>query len=174
MGWLKLFLRINKEIRILVLGLDGAGKTTLIYKLKLGEKIESIPTIGFNVEECNYKNLNFILWDIGGQDKIRKLWKHYYHGTDGLIFMIDSNDPDRFKTAKEELYKLLNEDELKKIPILVYVNKQDLGTSKTPYEISRFLELNSISGHEYFLQPCSAISGNGIFEGLDWLSEKLK
>ena len=71
----------NKEMRILMVGLDAAGKTTILYKLKLGEVVTPIPTIGFNVEEVTYKNISFHVWDVGGQDKIRQLWRHYYTNT---------------------------------------------------------------------------------------------
>merc|ERR1711993_56837 len=103
----------KQDMRILMVGLDAAGKTTVLYKLKLGEAITTIPTIGFNVETVEYKNLNFTVWDIGGQDKIRRLWRHYYQGTQGLIFVVDSNDRDRVEDAKEELVKMVNEDEMK-------------------------------------------------------------
>merc|ERR1711945_50216 len=68
----------SKEMRILMVGLDAAGKTTILYKLKLGEVVTTIPTIGFNVETVEYKNISFTVWDVGGQDKIRPLWRHYY------------------------------------------------------------------------------------------------
>jgi len=71
----------NKEMRILMLGLDAAGKTTILYKLKLGQSVNTIPTVGFNVETVTYKNVKFNVWDVGGQDKIRPLWRHYYTGT---------------------------------------------------------------------------------------------
>merc|ERR1711959_248470 len=103
----------NTEMRILMVGLDAAGKTTILYKLKLGEVVTPIPTIGFNVEEVTYKNISFTVWDVGGQDKIRTLWRHYYQNTQGLIFVIDSNDADRFEDARQELHKMLNEDELR-------------------------------------------------------------
>lgn len=70
----------NKEMRILMLGLDAAGKTTILYKLKLGQSVTTIPTVGFNVETVTYKNVKFNVWDVGGQDKIRPLWRHYYTG----------------------------------------------------------------------------------------------
>jgi len=71
----------KKELRILMLGLDAAGKTTILYKLKLGEVVSSVPTIGFNVETLEYKKIKFTVWDVGGQDKIRLLWRHYYQNT---------------------------------------------------------------------------------------------
>merc|ERR1712182_19981 len=91
----------SKEMRILMVGLDAAGKTTILYKLKLGEVVTPIPTIGFNVEEVTYKNISFHVWDVGGQDKIRQLWRHYYTNTQGVIFVVDSNDRDRVGEARD-------------------------------------------------------------------------
>ena len=85
----------NKEMRILMLGLDAAGKTTILYKLKLGQSVNTIPTVGFNVETVTYKNVKFNVWDVGGQDKIRPLWRHYYTGTQGLIFVVDCAEAER-------------------------------------------------------------------------------
>merc|ERR1711965_168222 len=110
----------KKGMRILMVGLDAAGKTTILYKLKLGEVVTTIPTVGFNVEEVQYKNINFTVWDIGGQDKIRKLWRYYYQNTQGLIFVVDSNDRDRIEDAREELSKILAEDEMREAVVLVF------------------------------------------------------
>jgi small GTP-binding protein len=76
-----------------MVGLDSAGKTTLLYRMKIGngfDSIRTVPTIGFNVEEYSYKNLKMSIWDVGGQDKIRMQWKHFYNNTSGVIFVIDS------------------------------------------------------------------------------------
>merc|ERR1712051_712425 len=100
-------------MRIVMVGLGAAGKTTILYKLKLSEVITTIPTIGFNVETVEYKNISFTVWDVGGQDKIRKLWRHYYQGTQGLIFVVDSSDRDRVQDVCEELTKILSEDEMR-------------------------------------------------------------
>ena len=78
----------SKEMRLLMLGLDAAGKTTILYKLKLGQDVTTIPTVGFNVETVTYKNVKFNVWDVGGQDKIRPLWRHYFSGT----FSYDDNE----------------------------------------------------------------------------------
>merc|ERR1712146_91591 len=99
----------NQEMRILMVGLDAAGKTTILYKLKLGEVVTPIPTIGFNVEEVSYK--------------IRTLWRHYYTNTQGIIFVVDSNDRDRIDDARDELHKMINDEELKDAIVLVYANK---------------------------------------------------
>merc|ERR1719274_321728 len=116
----------KKEMRILMVGLDAAGKTTILYKLKLGEVLTTIPTIGFNVETVEYKNINFTVWDVGGQDKIRKLWRYYYQNTQGVIFVVDSNDRERIGDAREELTHILADDEMRDAAVLVFANKQDL------------------------------------------------
>jgi len=121
----------KKEMRILVVVLDAAGKTTILYKLKLGEIVTTIPTIGFNVETVEYKNINFTVWDVGGQDKIRPLWRHYFQNTQGLIFVVDSNDRDRAAEARDELHRMLNEDELRDAVLLVFANKQVLRIAPT-------------------------------------------
>merc|ERR1712072_1374465 len=113
----------KKEMRVLMVGLDAAGKTTILYKLKLGEVVTTIPTIGFNVETVEYQNIYFTVWDVGGQDKIRPLWRHYYENTQGIIFVIDSNDRDRVGEAADELNRLLVEDELKDAHLVVLANK---------------------------------------------------
>merc|ERR1711907_243828 len=109
----KLFAGFTKrDMRILMVGLDAAGKTTILYKLKLGEIVTTIPTIGFNVETVEYKNINFTVWDVGGQDKIRKLWRHYFTNTDAIIYVVDSNDRERVTESREELEALLADSEL--------------------------------------------------------------
>merc|ERR1712206_7292 len=163
----------NKEMRILMVGLDAAGKTTILYKLKLGEVVTTIPTIGFNVEAVVYRNINFTVWDIGGQDKIRKLWRHYYQGTEGLIFVVDSSDRDRVEDVCEELNKMLNEDEMRNAVLLVYANKQDLPNAMSAAEVSEKLGLHSLRSRQWYIQSTCATSGDGLYEGLDWLSNTL-
>jgi ADP-ribosylation factor protein 1 len=114
----------KQEMRILMVGLDAAGKTSILYKLKLGELVTTIPTIGFNVECVEYKNVNFTVWDVGGQDRIRPLWRHYFRGSQGVIFVVDCNDRDRIAEAGTEIHRLLNEEELKDAALLVLANKQ--------------------------------------------------
>jgi ADP-ribosylation factor protein 1 len=162
------------EMRILMVGLDAAGKTTILYKLKLGEIVTTIPTIGFNVETVEYKNISFTVWDVGGQDKIRPLWRHYFQNTQGLIFVIDSNDRERVNEAKEELMRMLNEDELRDAILLVFANKQDLPNAMNAAEITDKLGLHSLRNRQWFIQATCATSGDGLYEGLDWLSNTLK
>merc|ERR1711898_9609 len=169
----KLFAGFKKEMRILMVGLDAAGKTTILYKLKLGEVVTTIPTIGFNVETVEYKNISFTVWDVGGQDKIRPLWRHYYQNTQGLIFVIDSNDRDRIEDAREELTKMLNEEEMRDAVLLVFANKQDLPNAMTAAEITEKLGLHSMRNRQWFIQSACATTGDGLYEGLDWLSRTL-
>mmetsp|Transcript_44940 Transcript_44940/g.71114 ORF Transcript_44940/g.71114 Transcript_44940/m.71114 type:complete len:183 (+) Transcript_44940:59-607(+) len=163
----------NQEMRILMLGLDAAGKTTVLYRLKLGEVLTTVPTVGFNVETVEYKNISFNVWDVGGQDKIRKLWRYYYENTQGLIFVIDSNDRDRIEDAREELMKILSEDEMRDAAVLVFANKQDLPNSMTAAEVTEKLGLRRIQQRRWYIQSACATSGDGLYEGLDWLSRTL-
>jgi len=163
----------TKEMRILMVGLDAAGKTTILYKLKLGEVVTTIPTIGFNVETVEYKNISFTVWDVGGQDKIRPLWRHYYQGTQGLIFVVDSNDRDRVEDAREELNKMLAEDEMRDAVCLVFANKQDLPNAMPAAEVTDKLGLSDMRNRQWFIQSACATTGDGLYEGLDWLSRTL-
>jgi small GTP-binding protein len=171
----------KKEMRILMVGLDAAGKTTILYKLKLGEVVTTIPTIGFNVETVEYKSISFTVWDVGGQDKIRPLWRHYYQNTQGIIFVVDSNDRERIDdssgsenpSAKEELHRMLAEDELRDAVLLVFANKQDLPNAMSVAEVTERLGLNQLRNRKWYIQATCATTGDGLYEGLDWLSNTL-
>ncbi|CAK5062095.1 unnamed protein product [Meloidogyne enterolobii] len=177
----------KKEMRILMVGLDAAGKTTILYKLKLGEIVTTIPTIGFNVETVEYRNISFTVWDVGGQDKIRPLWRHYFQNTQGflsyflsklifkgLIFVVDSNDRERAGEAREELMRMLAEDELRDAVLLVFANKQDLPNAMNAAEVTDKLGLHTLRNRNWYIQATCATSGDGLYEGLDWLSNQLK
>ncbi|KAH6625159.1 ADP-ribosylation factor family-domain-containing protein [Boeremia exigua] len=165
----------SKEMRLLMLGLDAAGKTTILYKLKLDQDVTTIPTVGFNVETVTYKNTKFNVWDVGGQDKIRPLWRHYFSGTQGLIFVIDSNDRDRIDEARQELTRIIQDREMKDALLLVFANKQDLAGAMRPKEVSDKLQLEKIAkDHVWKVEPSCATTGEGIFEGLAWLSNNVK
>merc|ERR1712187_27562 len=163
----------KQEMRILMLGLDAAGKTTILYKLKLSEVVTTIPTIGFNVETVEYKNINFTVWDVGGQSKIRPLWRHYYQGTRGLIFVIDSSDRDRIEDAREELMSILDDDAMRDAVLLVFANKQDLPNAMAAAEVTEKLGLYKMRNREWFIQSACATTGDGLYEGLDWMSRTL-
>ncbi|CAJ1434378.1 unnamed protein product [Effrenium voratum] len=163
----------SKDMRILMLGLDAAGKTTILYRLKLAEVVKTIPTVGFNVEEVEYKNIKFTVWDVGGQNKIRRLYRHYFQGTDGLIFVVDSSDRDRIQDAKEELEKMLGVQEMENAALLVLANKQDLPNAMPEAEVMEKLELQKLQHRQWFIQSTCAPTGDGLYEGLDWLSRTL-
>ncbi|KAK1592083.1 hypothetical protein Q3G72_019212 [Acer saccharum] len=143
------------------------------FSLKLGEIVTTIPTIGFNVETVEYKNISFTVWDVGGQDKIRPLWRHYFQNTQGLIFVVDSNDRDRVVEARDELHRMLNEDELREAVLLVFANKQDLPNAMNAAEITDKLGLHSLRQRHWYIQSTCATSGEGLYEGLEWLSNNI-
>ena len=157
-----------------MVGLDAAGKTTVLYKLKLGETVATIPTIGFNVETVQYKSLEMNIWDVGGQDKIRPLWRHYYTGASGVIFVVDANDKHRCELAREELYKLCAEPEMANAAVLVYANKQDLPGAMTTSEVVDAMDLHALKGRQWYCQAAVATTGDGLYEGMEWLHGAVK
>ena len=163
----------KNDVRILMVGLDAAGKTTILYQLRMGQTIKTFPTIGFNVETLEYKGVNFTVWDVGGQDKIRILWKHYYQNTDCLIFVVDSNDRERIGEAAEELKKMLAEDELKDSVVLIMANKQDLDGALSPADVTKELGMSELNGRTWLVQGTSGTTGQGLKEGLDWIASVL-
>jgi small GTP-binding protein len=166
----------KRDARILMLGLDNAGKTTLLHKMKFGEVVtNSVPTVGFNVETVEYKRLKMTVWDVGGQDKIRILWYHYFEGSNAIVFVVDSTDSARFEEAKYQLYKLLDSNELVGAPLLVLANKQDIvGHAHPAHVVVDKMDLRQIRDRTWYCQGCSAATGEGIYEGMDWLSRQLE
>jgi ADP-ribosylation factor protein 1 len=163
----------KKECNILMVGLDAAGKTTILYKLKLGEVITTCPTIGFNLETVEYGNVSFTVWDVGGQDKIRALWNFYYSNTQGLIFVIDSNDKARIEQASNQLHHMLSDFSLKDVVLLILANKMDLPHAMSASDIVDRMDLHKLHPRKWMLQACCAITGEGLYEGLDWLSKNI-
>ena len=159
--------------RILMLGLDAAGKTTILYKLRLGETVTTIPTIGFNVETVKINKTSLTVWDVGYRPRMVPLWRHYYADTDAVIFVVDSNDAERLEEAKETLDTMLSDDLLQKKPLLVFSNKVDLPMSKNTTEMTDLLCLQKYKGREWFIQESSATNGLGIEEGFHWLAEQI-
>jgi ADP-ribosylation factor-like protein 1 len=148
----------GREYRILILGLDNAGKTTILYRLQIGEVVTTIPTIGFNVETVTHKNVQFQVWDLGGQGSIRPYWRFYYANTDKA----------RMGISKDELTEMLKEEELKGIPLLVFANKQDKKEQcATPSEITESLGL-PIKDREWYVQAASALKDEGLQDGINW------
>ncbi|GLE03628.1 hypothetical protein PINS_up012530 [Pythium insidiosum] len=162
-----------RESRLLILGLDAAGKTTLLYMLTLGECPVTIPTIGFNVETFRYENLEFVAWDIGGQHSIRPYWRCYLPNTDAVLFVVDSSDRERIQEARKVLHDLFLESELAGARLLVYANKQDLAGAMSADEIREALQPETITRNAVRVQATSALTGKGICEGMEWLSKEL-
>lgn len=167
-------LRGRKECRILMVGLDAAGKTTILYSLKFGKVVTTIPTIGFNVETVSHKNITFTVWDVGGKDKIRPLYRHYFQNTSALIFVVDSNDRERIHEAREELDRMLQEDELRYCPLIVLANKQDLPNAMGVSEIAEKMDLFKLPNREWAIHPTSAATGVGLYDSLDNLSTMVR
>lgn len=167
-----------REHKILLVGLDAAGKTTLLNQVAHGKTVMTAPTVGFNVESVNIRRINFTLWDCGGQDKLRRLWSYYYEGSSAIIFVVDSSDLERLEEARRELENLLAVSELRHAVLLVYANKQDAKEALPADEMMRRLGLDVESRRQpdrrMRCQGSCATSGEGIHEGLEWLSRKLK
>jgi ADP-ribosylation factor protein 1 len=164
----------SNPMRILLLGLDNAGKTSILYKLKLKQNVVTIPTIGFNVETLqSVRGLTFTIWDLGGQDKIRPLWRHYYQNTEGLAYVIDSSDSGRIEEASQELRLILEDELMQGVPIVIIANKQDLPNSINRTELVEKLKLNELK-NKWFIQLSSAIKGVGIYESMHKLSDMIK
>lgn len=165
----------DKHAKILMLGLDAAGKTTVLYKLKLNEIVNTIPTIGFNVETVKPgKNVSFTVWDVGGQDKIRPLWRHYFSGAEGLIYVVDSADKSRFHEARDELNWILESDEMLGVPLVILANKQDMPNASSPSEVADKLGLTTVKNRKWHIHGTSALSGDGVFESVSELSRLVR
>ena len=186
----------SREMRILILGLDGAGKTTILYRLQVGEVVTTIPSqsflslfslyfgylicfrssqiaIGFNVEQVTYKNLKFQVWDLGGQTSIRPYWRCYYANTDAIIYVVDSSDRERIGISKQELVSMLEEDELKSAILVVLANKQDMEGALSITEVHKELGLDALKSRTFQIFKTSAVKGDGLDEAMEWLSNAL-
>ncbi|CAM9845736.1 unnamed protein product [Choristocarpus tenellus] len=164
--------------RLIMLGLDAVGKTSILYRLSLGENVTTIPTIGFNVENVQFKKMDMTIWEVGGGEKIPPLWRHYCSDTDALIFVVDSHDRERLDMALGELYRLLRELPMDEChTVLIFLNKQDLPGAVTPSQALEKLAIdnqNPLKHRSWYLQACCAVSGEGIHAGLEWLYQTMK
>ncbi|XP_014769555.1 ADP-ribosylation factor-like protein 3 isoform X2 [Octopus bimaculoides] len=163
----------DKEVRLLLLGLDNAGKTTLLKKLASEDISHITPTQGFNIKTVQSGGFRLNVWDIGGQRKIRPYWKNYFENTDFLIYVIDSSDKKRFEETGEELLELMEEEKLNGVPLLVFANKQDLMSAADASQIAEGLNLHSLRDRKWQICPCSAMIGEGIDVGVSWMLKNL-
>jgi len=176
MGLLSILRKLKekeKDVRILMLGLDNAGKTTILKKFN-GEDISSIsPTLGFNIKTLEHKGYNLNIWDVGGQKSLRSYWRNYFETTDGLIWVVDSADRRRLQDCKKELHGLLQEERLLGATLLVFANKQDLQGALTVEDIKTTLQLDDIKSHHWQIISCSAVTGENLLDGMDWLLQDI-
>lgn len=163
----------EKEMRILMLGLDNAGKTTILKRFN-GEEVDTIsPTLGFNIKTLEHRGYKLNVWDVGGQKSLRSYWRNYFESTDGLIWVVDTADKRRLDDCKKELHALLREERLAGATLLVFSNKQDLPGALLVEEIRDILELESIKTHHWQIVWCSAITGQNLLEGINWLVDDI-
>ncbi|XP_072225447.1 putative ADP-ribosylation factor-like protein 5C [Leuresthes tenuis] len=163
----------DAEHKVIIVGLDNAGKTTILYQFLTKEAVHTSPTIGSNVEEITVRNTHFMVWDIGGQDSLRANWYSYYCNTEIVILVVDSTDRERLTLTKEELHRMLAHEDLQNAAVLVLANKQDVNGSMTAAEISQYLTLDSITNHSWHVQACCALTGEGLPASLDWMKSKV-
>jgi ADP-ribosylation factor-like protein 2 len=158
------------------LGLDNAGKTTVLKKY-CHENIDEIePTIGFNIQTIDHSGYTINLWDVGGQKSIRAYWRNYYEKTDGIIWVIDSADVLRMDMCRVELDTVVHQERLAGASLLILANKQDVVGATSPNDIASFLELHThekYSNRHWKIQPCSAVTGDGLRDGIDWIVEDI-
>ncbi|TRY59282.1 hypothetical protein DNTS_016359 [Danionella cerebrum] len=151
----------HQEHKVIIVGLDNAGKTTILYQFSMNEVVHTSPTIGSNVEEIVVNNTHFLMWDIGGQESLRSSWNTYYTNTEFVIVVVDSTDRERIS-------------DLKKAGLLIFANKQDVKGCMSVAEISQSLQLTSIKDHQWHIQACCALTGEGLCQGLEWMMSRLR
>ncbi|XP_051177124.1 ADP-ribosylation factor-like protein 2 [Lolium perenne] len=177
MGLLSIIRKIKrkeKEMRILMVGLDNSGKTTIVLKIN-GEDTSVIsPTLGFNIKTIQYQKYSLNIWDVGGQKTIRSYWRNYFEQTDGLVWVVDSSDVRRLDDCRAELHNLLKEERLAGSSLLVFANKQDIQGALKPDEIAKVLNLEVMNKDRHWkIVGCSAYSGEGLLQGFDWLVQDI-
>ncbi|KAH7825479.1 Arl3b [Monocercomonoides exilis] len=178
MGFLSFFFSLFKPkketLRLLFLGLDNAGKTTILNAMSDLPVQTVAPTQGFNMKTVDHSKYQLKCWDLGGQKSIRQYWKNYFGQTDGFVFVVDAADSRRLEECGVELQKLLEEEKLSGLPLLVYANKMDLPTAMKPDEVALALDLYSIRDRAWQIQGCSAIKNEGLQDGIGWLVTQIK
>ncbi|KAM4556844.1 ADP-ribosylation factor-like protein 14 [Fundulus diaphanus] len=167
------------QVQVLLLGLDNAGKSTLLYKLKHNVSVSTVPTIGFNVETLdarkNRKNIAVTMWDVGGQGKMRGHWKEYYQSAAAVVFVVDASDVARLEEARSELEKALRSEHLRGCPLILLANKQDVSGALTVTEMKDKFDMRKMcAGRDWFVQPCSGSTGFGVEEAFRRVVQMVK
>lgn len=165
-----------------MVGLDGAGKTTTLQSLARGlpgceePQLNTLPTMSYSVDELKWRRERLLVWDVGGQDKLRTLWRHFYGEVSCVVFVIDSGDKQRLAEGRDELRLLLAAPQLARVPLLVLANKQDLNYAASIAEIADYLQLPSLDAsggpRPVKLLPASAWKGTGLNVAMDWIGEQ--
>lgn len=173
MGLLSIIRKVKqreKEMRILMVGLDNAGKTTIVKKIN-GEDVSTIsPTLGFNIKTMELNGYQLNVWDIGGQKTLRPYWRNYFEQTDGMVWVVDCTDRRRLEDCRHELHKLLREEKLAGASLLVFANKQDVPGALPSSAVEEALGLGAMDGSRHWeVASCSAVSGEGLLAGFGWL-----
>lgn len=169
------------EFHVLILGIDKAGKTTLLEKLKAHySKLEGlppdriVPTVGLNIGRVEVLNSKLVFWDLGGQLGLRSIWEKYYEEAHAVVFVVDAACPSRFEDSKSALEKVLRHEDLRGAPLLILANKQDLAEAVSADELARYLDLKKLDERAYTFEGVSAYDGTGIKESVDWLVEVME
>ncbi|KAK9665529.1 hypothetical protein RND81_14G118200 [Saponaria officinalis] len=169
------------EFHVLILGIDKAGKTTLLEKLKeMYLNLEGlppdqiVPTVGLNIGRIEIANTKLVFWDLGGQLGLRSIWEKYYEEAHAVIYVVDANTPSRFEDSKSALEKVLRHHDLQGAPLLILVNKQDLSSAESAEEVARYLDLKKLDERAYMFQGVSAYDGRGIRESVEWLMDTME
>ncbi|RAH68699.1 ADP-ribosylation factor-like protein 2 [Aspergillus aculeatinus CBS 121060] len=164
----------DKEMRILMLGLDNAGKTTIVKQVMKEDVTTVSPTLGFIIKTIEFQGYRLNIWDVGGQKTLRSYWKNYFEKTDTLVWVVDATDRLRVEDCRTELAGLLLEERLMGASLLVFLNKTDVDGCMTEEEVRERLSLDSIKTHKWTILPCSAMTGRNLYEGLDWVVQDAK
>lgn len=168
----------KKEAKVLCIGLDNSGKSTIINSIKANDFQVSViqPTTGFNTEKVSIKGMLFTIFDMSGGTRYRNLWEHYFSEVDAVIFVVDVSDKMRVVVAKEELDFMLAHDDFKprNIPILLLANKVDLQGGASVGEIKCDLELDKIRSKKWNIIGCNGKNGDGVETGFDWLIQAIR
>ena len=167
----------KEDFKIKMFGLEDTGKTTILYLIKIGTKINTIPTIGFNAETIINENheKNMTIWDVGGSEKIRPLWKHYLCNTNGLIWVYDISKKETYEESQNELKFILNNPDTKSdTPLLIIANKSDLNEEGNL--INDYINgiQDCLNNRPYFIKDCNCDNLDSYKDGLDWLYNNMK